>query len=275
MEFREYFLSLIYPRNVIIFTNGYHSPEARRFLLKNKQIKNLIITVDGTKPVHNTRRISQVYSYEELIRNILLYNDNDIRTTLQINIDEGNKDCLISFLRELDISTLEHKKLHVNINKVLHSTSTISNLEFLKCYINVREDFFPSNLYMTISSPMVRKVKSFLFNEGIQYERCAIEKTLVLDFVTRSAYACPQCSETCIGSFSYDELCLLDGVCSLFVEYSSKHVSQCLKCLYKKVCSYGCYIDKDISGDVCVESSKKELQYVLDNLDKLIDVPLC
>lgn len=268
LENIDFFLKQIYPRRVSIFTNGYHNEAVRKFINKiSYQIENLIITVDGPEKIHNNRRkAGNNMQFQDLLNNIISYSNDIFNTIIQVNIDSDNINYIDILLNDLNDLFKKRTPQKVILNRVLHSNNSISNYDLINYFLSLK-DF--ENICIDVNSLVYKKIHNYLNDEGIFLERCTAGRTMVFDFTSNNIYACPECKDTIVGEFDSRDFTIDYNGCNDIIEYSSKSIPPCDTCKLKKVCAFGCFIDDDVDGTKCFNSTKNEIKLVLDNFDSI------
>ena len=105
-------------KNGIIYTsymvtNGYLLRDITIDWLKKNKIQEIQVTVDGSKEVHNRRRVlygSKKKTYNQILEGVVLCSNNNINIDIRANIDTSNKDDIEFLFKEL-AEIINHKKV--------------------------------------------------------------------------------------------------------------------------------------------------------------------
>lgn len=122
--------------NASIISNGYLLDETMALRLKELEVGNVQITLDGTQKVHDSRRmlINDEGTYERIMANICDISDI-MKVSIRINIDKTNIDEADQILLELKSNGL-NEKVHVYVAQV----DDVNNAK-LTSYCTLTEDF--------------------------------------------------------------------------------------------------------------------------------------
>lgn len=119
-------------------SNGYLLTKAMAQKLKELNISNIQITIDGPESIHNQRRIlkSGEGSYQQILNNIV-ESCEIINTTIRVNVDKDNIHLVDKLLDDLDTKNLQGKiKMYLapidNINDVCNGEKCFTSEEFAK-----------------------------------------------------------------------------------------------------------------------------------------------
>lgn len=183
-----------------VFTNGSFSQQFRDLILEYPDRFSLIISLDGTESIHNSRRIYPDHnSYQEIIDNLDFLKMHDILVDIQINIDENNI-CDIPLLCKVIDKNWSISQTSIILNPVLHATNPPDNIKILEMYINLCHQYPQNQLTANIKS--LKKLSSLITGNGLDPRRCTLDQTIVLDFLQHKIYCCPQSVKTEIGTLT-------------------------------------------------------------------------
>ena len=152
-------------------TNGYDIDKYKEFLNEN-QIKGIQITIDGTKEIHDLRRIHAVYSssFDRIIENIQLALNQGVYVRVRINVDNENVDTirnLYVYFKENRFFSYKSFSAYVvlisgdlNFNPISYNNkdNIHSDVEYIKMFTS---DSFPmeyeTGLYKNVYNAMMQK----------------------------------------------------------------------------------------------------------------------
>ena len=255
------------------FTNGCWEPKILSFIKKNHdKIDSLIITLDGSEKVHNTRRMmSSRNGFQLIISNLKELYTYNISIIIQINVDLDNHNDTFILLEYLK-NNLQIQDYIISLNPVLHTSNTISEIDFLK-YSFELVDAYP-HMQINSNSKVLRRLSKILFDEGPQRYRCEAGKQMVLDFSRNNVYTCPQSLIPLIGTLGEKQIDIDELRRKDYLSYNYKKMECCNKCDYLYLCKYGCNVNKDLAYNYpqCMQDTHESLKYIFDNFIKYFDI---
>lgn len=253
------------------FTNACYTSFYNEFLNKYKyKINVLVISIDGPERIHNFRRVMKNNNpYKIILNNINYYINNDIPYVIQINLDMDNFNFLDELLSDLN-KEYDNCTVNITLNKVLHTTNSITEVELIKSYIDVKNKY--PNFHITVNSIVLRKICNYISNKGLDRSRCMAGESLILDFMSNNIYACPQSMDTIIGSFDNERISIIKDYQEALINTRNKVSKKCSECEYVNFCKFGCAIDDLVEVDNCVEETHDEIQYILDNFNEFFEL---
>ncbi|NSW90979.1 MAG: radical SAM protein [Firmicutes bacterium] len=245
------------------FTNGCFSKEIGDILVNNRdKINMIIISIDGPEFIHNRRRpLRNGNSYQAILDNANYLYEHEIPFSFQYNIDVDNINYLDQGLTDLD-KKLGLNNLTIILNKVLHTKRTISELEFLKKYIELLSVY--PHAHLVLNSVVYSKFNNVIIGNGFKRPRCNIENTLILDFPSKKVYICPESMNTEIGIISKNDI-IYNNTKKKYTNVTNKELYPCNSCIYANYCKYGCAIDTSNHFKTCKDETYQELKFIIDN----------
>lgn len=264
----ENILKILPQRKYIVFTNGNYSEMYRKLLSNYRHLfKSIVITVDGPKEIHNSKRINPVSdSYENACFNLRYAHKLGINTVMQINVDRTN----ISKLDSLFLYLCENRSKYNNIilNPIKYIKEQLSSKELIFHYINYRNKYPKLNL--ELNNRTVNNLFLMFSGNGIYYNRCGLNRTIVCDFSSGIVYACPQNESSILGSIKDDKLIISQEKIKKEIMYT-EYRGVCESCKLSYLCSKGCPYD-NIKATKCEDELIENLTLIFDNFEKLFEV---
>lgn len=263
----ELFLST--DKKYSVFTNGCFSEDVLLFINDySNRFSEFIITLDGDKEIHDSRRIlSRGSSFEKIIANIKEMSKYNHNIVIQINIDNRNYTKIDNLIQSLIINNIDN--CQVSLNKVLHTDSGISEIDLLNLFIHLT-DIYPK-MNITVNSKVLNKIWSVISRQGKIFHRCNASKTLVFDFSAGKIYSCPQKTDYITGEFDTENHLLYESKIDEIKKYSEKNHPKCFNCKLNYLCKFGCFVDNDIQEDgryLCQLETISEVEYIMNNFGK-------
>ncbi len=224
---------------------------------KNK-ISKLIITIDGIKQVHDSRRMYKngTGSFDKIINSLKILNNRGMRVTVRVNIDKENYDVQNGLLHTIE-KIIENKKIiDIEYHRVENKESGYSGVEFMDMYLLVKELKKQSTINIMWAEPLYGRLMEIEENPDgypiIQNSYCDFENMHVIDPLGRISccneingddqfFSRDNISE--IKKMNYRSKCqncdiwlLCYGGCNLYYRnMSAKGIDTCLKQDYIKV----------------------------------------
>lgn len=265
--------NMLKDNKILVFTNSCQTSILNKFILKNKNIfEKLIVTIDGPEKIHNGRRIfEEQNSYKIILQNLSFYMKNGIDFIIQINIDNDNKNHIFKLIRELKFYFKDsYIQLKFTLNKVLHTSNTIEEIELIKLYVFLKIEY--PEIEFFLNSILLKKLSLCFTNKGITPKRCGLANTKVFDFSTNIIHSCPQSVEFPIGAFNENLIEINQKFLKILENYNDKETENCSSCSFKNFCRFGCYLDKDLNYKNCKIKISEEIALILKNFDYFFKV---
>lgn len=153
---------------------------------KNK-ISKLIITIDGTKYVHDSRRMYKngEGTFYKIINSLKILNDRGIRVTIRVNIDKGNYDVQSELLHILEMRLKNKKIIDIEYHRVEDKESGYSGVELIDMYLLVKEMKKKATINIMWAEPLYGRLMEIEENKDgypiIQKSYCNFENMHVID----------------------------------------------------------------------------------------------
>lgn len=239
--------------------------------VNRNKIGHITITLDGSKDTHNSRRINKngEESFDTIISNIEALVINGVNVVIQVNIDQDNIDCVEKLFLFIENNSVL-SSCTVLLNRVLHTTNGISELELLRLYVRCSRKV---SFNIMINSVTVKALTNIISgDESIAIGRCNAGNIMVFDFSSGYIYTCPESSKTRCGSFTNEGIIVNQAYLDEVVRYTKKDMPLCKSCEYNLYCGKGCYIEQDLSLQNCKGEIQDILQYIFDNFETFFDI---
>lgn len=265
----EFLFSLERKKKFMFFSNGYFDDSIRIFLAQNtNQVETIVISIDGLECTHNQRRpFGRRNGFARIISNVSYLLEQKIPFTIQINIDLDNYNEVIELVQFL--SDRFNQECSILLNKVLHSGRELSTEKLLRLFVELKQLTNYKKLF--VNSVVVDKITDLLTERGISCNRCNICNTKVYDFTNDLIYCCPQISQSVIGAFSFKDEIISDKALMFYIKHSNKENEECLECVLKNFCEFGCLDDNISHRGECQNYTISIIQIILENLDIFLD----
>lgn len=251
----------------IIFTNGNFSSQFVRLLSDYCYcVNSVIITLDGSREIHNKRRFNPTSdSFYNVINNIKLLTRENITLDVQVNVDNEN----ISDIPNL-LEFIVHDPIMCSLDFTLNPVKYINNssdiYDLVSIYFKLRKTF-PS-LRLFLNNRLIINLRHLLQNQAVYIDRCGFAKTFVCDFSAGSVYKCPQNVNPSVGKIKEGNVLFDAGKlhqADLRFTKTTTYENKCKYCEFNLFCFYGCpYMCKD---DDCRETVLRVMEMALSNLD--------
>lgn len=257
-------------KKICAFSNGTFDTSFLNLLYSHrKKIEMITVTLDGNSDLHDRRRVysSGKGTFDTILRRLIQIQDRGIPFAIQINIDRENIAHLDSLL---SIVTKQLFKVsNVILNRVLHESNGITELELIQCFIKLKKKY--SKICIVPNSQCYKKLCSIITDNGVIYDRCGIANTYVFDFQNHLIYACPQSDKTKCGFFSTSDFTIEQCTLKEYSSYSKKNNSVCMSCDMRALCMYGCIVENDSQLTECYDRNRECIQYIFDHFVDIFD----
>ena len=223
-------------KTLSFFSNGAFSPEILEVLIMYKsKLGKIVITIDGTKELHDLRRITKngISSYDIIIRNLRELSTNEIGFAVQVNVDMQNINCIDKIIEEISSDSSIRVNQYI-INRVLGSDLDVQEIDVLRAYCAVKKRIQSSRI--NVNSSILRCLSIFLAGGGLSYRYCDIGKSVVFDFQHQRIYTCPQRAQTVIGNFDTNAYKIDIDKVGKYKEIARRGIEKCIKCPYIGIC---------------------------------------
>lgn len=201
---------------------------------RNK-LSKMVITIDGTKDVHDSRRMYKDGggTFDKIIKSLKTLNDRGIRVTIRANIDKENYDEQSKLLRILETRLNNKKIIDIEYHRVEDKESGYSGVKLVDMYLLIKELKGKSNINIMWAEPLYGRLMEIEENKIgypiIQKSYCDYENMHVIDPIGR--VSC--CNET----NGDNRFFLRDNISEI---RKMNYRSECQKCDMWLVCYGGC-----------------------------------
>lgn len=220
-------------------------------ILTNKAVKNIQITLDGPKEVHDTRRIfyDGRGSFDRIINNLKLALDNNIEVYVRVNVDKGNIYHLVELADLFNDKFPNCPNLHPyiyllqdggcsgehNVMKEDVGLQTVYDLQ--KENVNLRKFYVKSHIFPLIDSIINNKPFSpRLKHCGASGNQFILDEKLLV-------YKCWHGignKSFSVGSYSSKGLDLEELLVDNWMNRDASVMDKCKECKYRYICGTGC-----------------------------------
>lgn len=246
-----------------IITNGICVPQFIEDFLKIKErIIEFVITIDGTKCVHDIRRFYKggKGTFDDVMNSVIILNSLKFRVKIRINLDENNLIHQIEFLHFLKKLELDLQLIAIEYHRVENKTNLdFKPISLVKCY-QLLKNIVLQNTGITIN--FAEPILNFIYNASrdtlpsIQVKSCDLQNIVVIDKNGKMNI----CNEAMhLKDFSIEKI--HDSS-----ELINKYESKCSSCSLFYACFGGCSLKRYYFNEqgryYC---NRDEIQKVLNN----------
>ena len=254
--------------DVRIVTNGTFREEYMELLSENEFVKDITITVDGNKEIHDCRRVKKngKGTYEEIFDNIKkILQRTNIRLRIRVNVDSENmwaQERLLEELIELDNTNLSVCYYRTTNNTDSYENKKILSLsKFAQLMDRIYEDYH-DKIQIECGVNAYNQIKELLECEFLVYPRvsyCERGYIYLLNY-DGNIYTCGEA----VGNEQF-KLCTINGFVQDSERYKQKaphsvmereELADCLKCEVNTICGGGCELARKKKKRFC---EKKEI----------------
>lgn len=250
----------------IAFTNGNFESEYAEILREHAHVfERVVITIDGPKEVHNSRRINAAKnSFETIMSNLELLSLYNVPLEIQVNIDKDNAASLPDFFEFASKSEVLSPLFYL-LNPVKYSKGSLEQSELLQLFFLLKESY---PLDIALNNRLVENLARLFNHKPLFRNRCGLDSTYVLDLPRGEVYACPQNSCSHIGNLR-DHGVIIDktGLESHLQKIAFKS-EECKACSLSVFCPLCCPY-APFEGD-CVSLVEELLTFTLSHIESLI-----
>lgn len=249
--------------DICIVTNGYTLSEYIS-ILKQGNIREIQVTLDGTEEIHNTRRIlhNGAPTFAKIVEGIDACLENNITVNLRMVIDKENIDNLIELSRfAIDKGWTTHPnfKTQIGRNYELHHCQSAPDKLFTR--ISLYEKLYE----LTKQHPHILEfykpaysLSKFIAEQGVLpdplFDSCPACKTEWAFDYTGTIYPCTATvgkSDEALGTF-YPAVIKYQGQIDAWEQRNIVTIPECTSCNVQLACGGGCgSVAKNNSGKVC------------------------
>lgn len=224
-------------------TNGVYIKE---YMDTFKQVKNKItnftITLDGTKKVHDNRRLSKESygSFDSIIKSIGILNQLNYPVIIRINLNHENIDCQEELIHYLNKTIKNKKYIKIEYHRVEDKANVnyepISLVDCYKVYNHIEKI---SNFNVNFKLPIINILSGIdKYPNNVPQVRkthCTIDSNVVIDY-DGQVYSCNEAMG--IENFKIGDVSNEHNMCSRNYEANSN----CKSCNLYLGCYGGCYL---------------------------------
>lgn len=257
-------------------TNGvYINDYIETFNLVRNKIISFVITIDGTKVIHDSRRITKELkgSFDSIIKSIGTLNKYSYPVIIRINIDNENLDCQEELIRYFNKTIKNKSKVKIEYHKVEDKTNLDYNpVSYLDCYKLYNKIKKISKFGVTFNLPIIN-ILNAINNKNtvpqIKKSYCTLDSNYVIDY-DGQIYSCNEAmgnEDFKIGIVGQDAQ----------IEYQNNAVdANCRSCPFYIACYGGCCLEKNYyrkcNRNKCdYEQIKDAINYFLANEARFIN----
>ena len=239
IEYIEQVMSRYNDNNNIFFefiTNGTNIELAEDIITKYKRkIIKFIITLDGTKQIHDSRRMYKngKGTFNVILDSLRKLNYKGVFVTLRINVDKENYDVQKEFLSSVDKVIKNKEMIDIEYHRVENKESMHSGIELKNMYLLVNEMKKNFSFNIIWADPIWGRLLEILENKNgypiIQNGYCKFENMHVID---------PNGTITCCNEKSGDDLFFLRNNIAEIKKMNERN--ECQECDMWLLCYGGC-----------------------------------
>lgn len=235
-----------------VTSNGYDL-EHYEDLLKEGYIETVQVTIDGTKAIHDSRRIHSIYteSFDKIIDNIKMALNNGITIGVRINVDKGNLEeiaKLDTFFREEGLFSNKKFSAYAEYISGEVNFSPESYLDQKETDINYRSFlklFTTPNMKITYKHFVYNNLRNAIHKKmSLRLFSChcnAQSNSYILDPLG-NIYSCLEVvgnKEEIIGHYTNNINWAKEK--NKWFNRNISTINKCSKCKYALICGGGCF----------------------------------
>ncbi len=276
---------------VSIITNG---TTIDKYIDLLKQYDNVAvqITLDGSKSIHDTRRVgvNKTGTFDKIIESVDILDNAGINVHLRTNVNEDNIES-ISELRDFIIEKGWHnsKNIYPYVAPVMDYCDGKNNSmpesvlyrEVLKIEPNLGKE---EAVIKTVSAPNINFINEFFTDKKSMkpWKLGYCEATSGGNFVfspngdiTTCLMLAGHCEEL-IGTYDDDGVYIKEDLNSKWADRTVTRIERCSKCQFGFLCGGGCPVaaidlNNDIDCPVCSDIKDTLVEFVTYNKDRIIN----
>lgn len=260
-----------YTANMI--SNGYNLTQKNIDILKQCNVNNIQITIDGDKDIHNKRRPLKNGdgTFDKIINNLINLRGQNINIALRINVDNNNCNQVFDILDILYNNGLQDF-VFPYLARVFYEETDFQSDELISL-----EDFFELNI----------KFKSTMLEKGytkdrVQLYNYPVRKNGICSCDSYNSFVIDADGSMCK---CYEDIGKKDVILGNINDLSTMHLNKyyldsilfdptseekCMNCSYMPICMGGCpNIRKKNIDNICNETKLKleeKLNYICNNI---------
>lgn len=242
------------PYTAGIITNGYLFEEEDIEKFNKYRIRYAQITIDGTKEIHNTRRIlkktPEIGTFDKIIETVRMLNRSESRVVIRINVDKTNienTNRLIEYLASPEVG-IDKTKTNISFGHVKANTDNSSK---------VKSNCMSTKEYSVEVLELQKKLhdcgfcaQAYPHYPGIKANYCGADSicTFVIDHEGYK-YKCWNevgCIEQSVGNILWETTEYTDDMISRDIKYMTHYPwerEECRNCEVLPICMGGCPFD--------------------------------
>ncbi len=238
-----------YGYSVDIVTNGVDLDKFIK-ILTSKTVKNIQITVDGPKEIHDKRRVfyDGRGSFDQIFKNLKLALDNNIEVFLRLNADDANIS-QISELSDLLVNMGHYPNLHPYIYLLQDGgcsgeSNVLKEAVGLEKIYSIQKTNNNANIFY-IKSHIYPLINSILNNKAFvpRLKHCGASGNQFILDEKLLVYKCWHGignEKYSIGKYDEKGLHLKEELVNSWMNRDASCMQKCKDCKYRYLCGTGC-----------------------------------
>jgi uncharacterized protein len=249
--------------DISIVSNGYYLEEYID-ILKTGKIREVQVTLDGTKEVHDSRRFlkDKTGSFDKIVKGIDSAIQNEITINLRMVIDKSNVNDLpelAKFAIDKGWTASKFFKTQIGRNYELHHCQVANNKLFTRIDLyNDLYEIIKNNKFIEEFYKPGYSISKFLFENNelpkALFDSCPACKTEWAFDYTGKIYSCTATvgkSDEVLGTF-YPEVYLNEDLVEEWQSRDVTEIKECKDCNVQLACGGGCgSVAKNNNGSIC------------------------
>lgn len=241
-----------------VTSNGYDL-DYYKDLLKVGYIQSVQVTIDGTKAIHDSRRIHSIYgeSFDKIIDNIKMALNNGITIGVRINVDDGNLGEIIkldNFFKEEGLFSFEKFSAYaeyilgdVNFNPESYldkKETEVSYKDFLYLFTTSNIKIVYNHVVYNNLQNAMRKNTSLRFCSC----HCSAQSSSYIFDPFGNIYSCLEVvgnKKEIVGNYINNVIWTKEK--DKWFNRDISTIDKCSKCKYALICGGGCFA-KNLEG---------------------------
>lgn len=235
-----------------ITSNGYDLSHFED-LLKEGYIQSIQVTIDGTKTIHDSRRVHSIYgkSFDKIIDNIKMALSNGVTIGVRINVDNGNLGEFIkldNFFKEEGLFSFDKFSAYAEYISGEVNFSPESYLNKKETDVNYKDFlslFIDSDMKITYKHSVYNKLRNAIHKKiALQLTSChcsAQSNSYIFD-PFGNIYSCLEVvgnKKEVIGNYTNGIIWTKEK--DKWFNRNISIINKCDKCKYALICGGGCF----------------------------------
>ena len=239
--------------NTIFAVSNGHDLDHYMDLLGSNAISSVQITVDGTREIHNRRRISldKESSYDKILSNIkAALSQTDVQINLRINLDKRNAPYVLELLEDLDSrGFLKNERFTIAVSPVVGVGNLTASPGEIRELEKAAEEKYPQFRELLMNRTMIsnKQILPSIFFKGPVTRRAAIcgacgsMKIFAPDGRIYSCWSALGQPNQAVGTYDEDGCIIWNPLIQdKWHKTTLAYDKECIACRFAFLCGGGC-----------------------------------